>query len=323
MAPRPRIASVSVASAAAIGLIVTIGVAPPATAEPCTGAAAAAQPPAAPNARATPSLPGPNGRPIGHKPPNANERAPLPKLGQLPLALLNALTPNSARVRQQAGVAPPPTPPGAGQPPPNATPQGPVAAAAQPPPAPGPPPGTSLVGWVTGPDSPNDTIRRFAITGTDLGIMWDNGDPVNNQVLMAFGDTNGYCSVPGKQWRYNTLFRTQDRALAKTISVPNGVVSNRYSGSPVWAPGLSKQIINSIKVAPTETGIIPTAGISVGRTNTSTTCPSDNGTTRAHGRRTTRQSRCPPTMARTGASTRDHPHGGGGPRPESPVRCGQ
>jgi hypothetical protein len=266
MAPRPRIASVSVASAAAIGLIVTIGVAPPATAEPCTGAAAAAQPPAAPNARATPSLPGPNGRPIGHKPPNANERAPLPKLGQLPRAILNALTPNSARVRQQAGVAPPPIPPGAGQPPPNAAPEAPVAAAAQPPPAPGPPPGTSLVGWVTGPESPNDTIRRFAITGTDLGIMWDNGDPVNNQVLMAFGDTNGYCSVPGKQWRYNTLFRTQDRALAKTISVPNGVVSNRYSGSPVWAPGLSKQIINSIKVAPTETGIIPTAGISVGRT---------------------------------------------------------
>ena len=43
---------------------------------------------------------------------------------------------------------------------------------------------------------PNDTIRRFAITGTDLGIMWDNGDPIR-QVLMAFGDTYGYCSVRG------------------------------------------------------------------------------------------------------------------------------
>ena len=123
-----------------------------------------------------------------------------------------------------------------------------------------------MVGWVTGPDSPNDTIRRFAITGTDLGIMWDNGDPVNRQVLMAFGDTYGYCSVRGQQWRYNTLFRSQDGSLAKTISVPNGAVSNRYSGSPVWAPGLSKQIINSIKCAATEKGIIPTAGISVGKT---------------------------------------------------------
>ena len=118
---------------------------------------------------------------------------------------------------------------------------------------------------MTGPDSPNNTIQRFAITGTDLGIMWDNGDPANKQVLMAFGDTNGYCSVPGKQWRYNVLFRTADRALTKTINIPNGAVRNKYSGSPVWAPGLSKQIINSIKFSPTETGIIPTAGISVGR----------------------------------------------------------
>ena len=102
---------------------------------------------------------------------------------------------------------------------------------------------------MTGPDSPNNTIQRFAITGTDLGIMWDNGDPVNNQVLMAFGDTNGYCSVPGKQWRYNVLFRTQTGALSKTISVPDGAVSNKYSGSPVWAPGISKQIVNSIKFA--------------------------------------------------------------------------
>ena len=236
MSPCPRIASVSVASAAAIGLVVAIGVAPPAAAEPCTGAAAAAQPPAAPNAAATPALPGLNGPPIGHKPRKANDNAPLPNLGRLSRSILNAFTPpKSARVQQQAGVAPPPIPP----------PQGPDAAAiAQPapppgPPAPppGPPPGTSLVGWVTGPDSPNNTIQRFAVTGTDLGIMWDNGDPGNKQVLMAFGDTNGYCSVPGKQWRYNVLFRTADRALTKTISVPNGAVRNKYSGSPVWAPG--------------------------------------------------------------------------------------
>ena len=51
--------------------------------------------------------------------------------------------------------------------------------------------------------------------------------------------------------------RSQDGALSKTISVPNGVVANQYSGSPLWAPGLSKQIINSTKWAPAETGIIP------------------------------------------------------------------
>jgi hypothetical protein len=183
------------------------------------------------------------------------------------LALLNAFSPHSGRLQQQAAVAPSPNPPGTGnQQQPNATQPVPDAAAAQPPaPAAAAPPGTSLVGWVTGPDTPNNTIGRFAITGADLGIMWDNGDPASHQVLMAFGDTYGYCSVRGQQWRYNTLFRSQDGALSKTISVPNGVVSNRYSGSPLWAPGLSKQIINSTKWAPSETGIIPTAGIAAGR----------------------------------------------------------
>ena len=56
-----------------------------------------------------------------------------------------------------------------------------------------------------------------------------------------------------------------DGALSKTISVPDGVASNNTPATGV-APGLSKQIINSIKWAPTEKGIIPTAGISVGRT---------------------------------------------------------
>ncbi|WP_082686471.1 DUF4185 domain-containing protein [Mycobacterium sp. IS-3022] len=258
MSPRPRITSMSVASAAVIGLSFVVGVAAPATAEPCTGAAAAAQPPAAPNAEATPALPG--GPPVGHRPRGTNEEAPSPRLGRLPAEILNSLSPRSATVQQQADVRPSPPPPTADQP---AAQQVPAAAAPTPPPPPAPP-GTTLVGWVTGPESPNNTVGRFAITGTDLGIMWDNGDPGNRQVLMAFGDTYGYCSVRGQQWRYNTLFRTQDGALAKTIAIPDGVLANRYSGSPLWAPGLSKQIINSTKWADSEKGIIPTAGIAVG-----------------------------------------------------------
>jgi hypothetical protein len=265
MPPRLRIASISVASATAIGLCAAIGVAPPASAEPCTGAAAAAEPPAA--SAETPDLPSSSDRrPIGQRPSNTNDRAPLPRLGQLPSRILSSLSPRSATVQQQAEVIPP-SPPGGNQQPPNAAQQVPDAAPVQAPPAPAPaaPPGTSLVGWVTGPDSPNETIKRFAITGTDLGIMWDNGDPGAHQVLMAFGDSYGYCSVRGQQWRYNMLFRTQDGALSNTISVPNGVVNNQYSGSPLWAPGVSKQIINSTKWAPSETGIIPTAGIAAGR----------------------------------------------------------
>ncbi|HEV7420831.1 MAG TPA: DUF4185 domain-containing protein [Mycobacterium sp.] len=262
MSPRPRIASVSVATAAVIGLSVALDVAPLATAEPCEGAAAAAQPlPGQAFEIPSPSKIAPLNRPIGHKPVGANDQAALPKLGLLP-ALLKALTPapRSAPVQQQAAVAPTPTPAGNQQAPVAAQP----APEAAPVPAPSAPPGTSLVGWVTGPDSPNQTIQRFAITGTDLGIMWDNGDPANHQVLMAFGDTNGYCGIPNKQWRYNALFRSQDGALSKTIAVPDGVVANKYSGSPVWRAGISKQIINTIGQAPEETGIIPTAGVSVG-----------------------------------------------------------
>lgn len=253
MSPRPRIASIPVALVAVVGLCVAIVIAPPATAEPCTDGAAAAQPPVA--EAPTQPLPSTGGLPTGHRPPNANARAPLPRLGQISRALLNAFTPQSGQVQKQAAVAPAPTPPAAA----NQQPANPVQpvpdAAAAPPPAPAPadPPGTSLVGWVTGPDSPNDTLARFAVSGTDLGIMWDNG---SRQILMAFGDTSGYCSVPGHQWRYNVLMRSQDGALAKTISVDN---------SPLWARGISKQIINSTRWAPSETGIIPTAGVSVGR----------------------------------------------------------
>src|SRR4051812_42770142 len=44
------------------------------------------------------------------------------------------------------------------------------------------------VGQVTGETSLNDTAARYDMLGTDLGIMWDNGQ---RQVMVAFGDTYG------------------------------------------------------------------------------------------------------------------------------------
>ena len=111
MSPFARIASIPVASAAAVGLVFGVVVAPPAVAEPCTGAAAEAQPPAAPNTAATPELPGVSGPPIGHRPRKANDSAPLPNLGRLSRSILNSVMPQSGRVQQQAGVAPPAPPP--------------------------------------------------------------------------------------------------------------------------------------------------------------------------------------------------------------------
>ena len=269
-----RIVSVSVASAAVIGLVVPIGLAPPATAATCNAPEANVDPPPA-AAAAAPTIPTPTPRPplpTGRRPRGANERAPLPKLGPLISSLIN---PNTYRapVRQQAAIVPPaPNPPGAAnQVPPNAAQPAPNAAPPEPAAAPAPPASiagapTSLVEWVTGPDGPNKTLERFGISGTDLGILWDNGDPVNRQVLMAFGDTFGYCRVHGQQWRYNTLFRSSDRNLSDGINVAPGVPSDSYSGSPVRQPNFAKQVIPGIKLARAQEGMIPTAGISVGRT---------------------------------------------------------
>jgi hypothetical protein len=259
-----RIISVSVASAAAVGLIVPVGLAPPASSLTCNAPEANVDPP--PGAAIT--SPAPVVRPpTGRRPRGTNDAAPLPKLGPLISTLMN---PNTYRapVQQQAAIVPPaPAPPVN----PNA-----AVVPVQPPPAPQPesapaPPAsiagapTSLVEWVTGPMGPNKTLERFGISGTDLGIPWDNGDPVNRQVLMAFGDTFGYCKVHGQQWRYNVLFRSADRDLTDGITVTPGIPSDSYSGSPVRQPNFSKQVIPGLKLAASQEGMIPTAGISVGR----------------------------------------------------------
>ncbi|MCV7437543.1 DUF4185 domain-containing protein [Mycobacterium seoulense] len=268
-----RSVSLSMASAAAVGLVYVVGPAPSANATPCGAPEANVDPPAAP-----PAMPAPQPvvqPPTGRRPSHANDQAPLPKLGPLISSFLKPAIPRQvAPMRPQAEVLPPgPNPPAPGlAQPPNAGQLQPNAAPVPPPqPAPAPPPSiagapTSLVDWVTGPDGPNKTLQRFSISGTDLGIAWDNGDPANRQVLMAFGDTFGYCKVKGQQWRYNTLFRSSDHDLSHGIHIAEGVPNDRYSGSPVWAPSLSKQVVNTIHKAAHETGIIPTAGIAIGRT---------------------------------------------------------
>ena len=52
---------------------------------------------------------------------------------------------------------------------------------------------TAAIEKVTGTYSPNKTVDRFNVLGTDLGIMWDNGA---GQILTAFGDTTGLSRKP-------------------------------------------------------------------------------------------------------------------------------
>lgn len=116
---------------------------------------------------------------------------------------------------------------------------------------------TKAIEMVTGPGSPNDTIDRFSVAGTDLGIMWDNGA---GEVLMAFGDTVGDCGIDGDQWRSNVLFRSTDANLADGMriatsptDVPNGTFSRQ----------VIKGLISDGPGALPEFTVIPTGGVAV------------------------------------------------------------
>ncbi|MEB3051787.1 DUF4185 domain-containing protein [Mycolicibacter sp. MYC123] len=257
-----RIVSAAMVPTVVLGMVLAAeGV--PAQAATCSAPEANVAPP--PGSPAT----GAGQLPTGRRPRGANDSAPLPKLGPLISAMIQAAGPQRP-VQQQAAVVP--GIPG-GQAAPNAAqpvqPVQPNAGAAQGPSAQdvgGAIAGaqTSLAEWVTGPNSPNQTLQRFGIAGTDLGIPWDNGDPGNRQVLMAFGDTFGYCQIQGHQWRHNVLLRSQDQNLADGITVGPGAVGNRYSGSPLRQANFAKQILPDWKFAPVQDSVIPTAGVGIG-----------------------------------------------------------
>lgn len=112
-----------------------------------------------------------------------------------------------------------------------------------------------VVAKVTGPGSVSATDTKWAVTGTDLGIAWDNG---SGQTLTLFGDTFGAWSGPGGgggDWRSNVLLRSDDKDLTDGIT---------YSSAPVDRPGHAKELIPSAKVDNVEMTTIPTAATSIG-----------------------------------------------------------
>jgi hypothetical protein len=148
-------------------------------------------------------------------------------------------------------------------------------------------PSTQFVNWVTGNYQTGnpliaDTLARFGVSGTDIGVMWDNGmvddpsTPYNeHQILMAFGDTFGLRNVPGEDWRFNVLMRSADTDLTNGVDVPNGEFGNgnMFGGMPLWdvPPGrpyenYARRIINPEAMPPGASAgitLIPTAGISL------------------------------------------------------------
>lgn len=155
-------------------------------------------------------------------------------------------------------------------------------------------PSTRFVNWVTGgyqvlgPDGQTinpyiaDTLTRFGVSGTDVGVMWDNGivdnpltDYNEHQVLIAFGDTFGLRNVPGEDWRFNVLMRSADTYLADGMDVPDGEFGNGnwFGGMPLWDvppnrpyENYARRIINPEALPPGVTPgitLIPTAGIAL------------------------------------------------------------
>ncbi|GAC70620.1 DUF4185 domain-containing protein [Gordonia soli] len=109
----------------------------------------------------------------------------------------------------------------------------------------------SIVARLTGPGAINDTVGRYNIMGTDLGVMWDNG---RGEILTAFGDTqsfNGWSLLYGQlfYWRSNVLLRSRDRYLA------DGMTFTGHAGRPGHAKRLLKPNLRR------EVTLIPTAGV--------------------------------------------------------------
>ena len=117
------------------------------------------------------------------------------------------------------------------------------------------------VGLITGESSANRTGSRFGVYGTDLGILWDNG---NGEVLMAFGDTYGAAwagngSGPDHaDWRFNVLA---------------GSTTTDLAGGLAWYPvvtrtdGVAAQVLDGDPAVGHEATVIPTSGIAVDGVN--------------------------------------------------------
>lgn len=110
--------------------------------------------------------------------------------------------------------------------------------------------------WLTGENAPEPTGPRWAVDGTDLGIMWDDGA---GGVLAAFGDTFNPRQPEGGggggDWRSNVIARTATRDLSGGLP---------WDWFAVDRPGHAREILRSRKIDRVEKTVIPTGGCSVG-----------------------------------------------------------
>ncbi len=116
-----------------------------------------------------------------------------------------------------------------------------------------------------------NTVGRYSVWGTDVGVMWDNGIADNpattineHQILIALGDTFSADNMSGV-WRPNTIFRSSDIDLANGMEIPNGqwFNGNMFGGAPLGPNSTTARQVIFPEGLPAGVTLIPTAGISV------------------------------------------------------------
>ncbi len=111
----------------------------------------------------------------------------------------------------------------------------------------------TFVGFVTGPESPNQTDVNYDVYGTDLGSMAVLGDTL----YIAFGDTFGCCppaggGAGGDHWRNNVIAYTRDLDPSDSIT---------FDGMLVDEDGNARQVVRKLRDDFTD---IPTYAIAIG-----------------------------------------------------------
>ncbi|QNG21593.1 DUF4185 domain-containing protein [Rhodococcus triatomae] len=113
-----------------------------------------------------------------------------------------------------------------------------------------------LVSQLTGPGSENRTDKRWQVSGTDLGIIWESAP---GEVAVAFGDTFGLDWRPpganGEDWRSNVLGHSTDTDLSDGMTIDSMVQGSRCHAA---------EILDSRHVRNYETTTIPTSGFAIG-----------------------------------------------------------
>ena len=112
-------------------------------------------------------------------------------------------------------------------------------------------PRVTLVSQVTGEDSPNKTLSRFNVWGTDLGSMTE----MNGKVYMFGGDT--FSSAQNAGWRSNVLFIIEDDDPSDGLTITDAITNKK---------GEAIELLGSAKRDNVQMTVIPTDIFSVGDT---------------------------------------------------------